>query len=215
MAPIFAKCDMPKKIVLASGNAGKLREFSQLFANWDIEVVAQSEFDVPEAEETGLSFIENALIKARHGSRISGLPALADDSGLAVNALGGAPGIHSARYAGPAATDADNNRKLLEALRTVPDERRSASFHCALAFVRRHDDPVPLVCSARWRGRILRQPAGQRGFGYDPLFFVEAEGMTSAQLAREVKNHLSHRARAMQQFKTLWREHMREGAALD
>ncbi|SHF80700.1 XTP/dITP diphosphohydrolase [Microbulbifer donghaiensis] len=202
---------MTKKIVLASGNAGKLREFSQLFANWDIQVVPQSEFEVSDAEETGLSFIENALIKARHASRISGLPALADDSGLAVDVLGGAPGIYSARYAGPAASDTENNRKLLQALQDVPDERRTASFHCALAFVRRHDDPVPLVCTARWSGRILREPAGEQGFGYDPLFFVESEGMTSAQLAREVKNRLSHRAQAVAQFATLWRERMQGG----
>ncbi|SEA21812.1 RdgB/HAM1 family non-canonical purine NTP pyrophosphatase [Microbulbifer marinus] len=205
---------MSKKIVLASGNAGKLKEFSQLFASWDIQVVPQSEFDVPEVEESGLSFIENALIKARHASRVSGLPALADDSGLAVDALGGAPGIYSARYAGPGATDSENNSKLLEALQDVPDERRAASFHCALAFVRRHDDPVPLVCSAQWTGRILREPAGEQGFGYDPLFFVESEGMTSAQLARGVKNRLSHRAQAVQQFAALWRERMQGGASL-
>lgn len=204
-----------KKIVLASGNAGKLREFSQLFAGWHIEVVPQSAFDVPEADETGLSFIENALIKARHASRISGLPALADDSGLAVDALGGAPGIYSARYAGSGATDADNNRKLLDALAEVPDGRRGASFHCALAFVRSAGDPVPLVCSARWSGRILREPAGEQGFGYDPLFYVESHGMTSAQLARETKNQISHRARAVQQFAELWREQMQDGADLD
>ena len=204
-----------KRIVLASGNAGKLREFSQLFANWDIEVVPQSEFDVPEADETGLSFIENALIKARHASRISGLPALADDSGLAVDALEGAPGIYSARYAGTGATDADNNRKLLEALADVDDAQRGASFHCALAFVRRHDDPVPLLCSAQWSGRILREPSGDQGFGYDPLFYVESQGMTSAQLPRDVKNQLSHRAQAVQQFAALWRERMQGRAALD
>ncbi|WP_193163868.1 RdgB/HAM1 family non-canonical purine NTP pyrophosphatase [Microbulbifer hainanensis] len=203
-----------KKIVLASGNAGKLREFSHLFANWDIEVVPQSEFDVPEADETGLSFIENALIKARHASRVSGLPALADDSGLAVDVLGGAPGIYSARYAGTGATDAENNRKLLAALAHVDDAQRGASFHCALAFVRRHDDPVPLVCSAQWSGRILREPAGDQGFGYDPLFYVESQGMTSAQLARDIKNRLSHRAQAVQQFAELWRERMQGGAAL-
>lgn len=206
---------MPKKIVLASGNAGKLREFSQLFANWDVEVVPQSAFDMPEAEETGLSFIENALIKARHASRFSGLPALADDSGLAVDALGGAPGIYSARYAGTDADDADNNRKLLQALAEVPDARRGASFHCALAFVRSAADPVPLVCSARWSGRILREPAGERGFGYDPLFYIDSQGMTSAQLSREVKNRISHRARAVQQFSGLWREQMQGGTDLD
>ena len=205
---------MVDKIVLASGNAGKLKEFSELFSSWNIKVVPQSDFDVPEAEETGLSFIENALLKARHASRISGLPALADDSGLAVDALDGAPGIYSARYAGPGASDQDNNRKLLQALDGVPVNERAASFHCALAFVRRHDDPVPLVCSAQWRGRILDEPAGEQGFGYDPLFFVESQGMTSAQLPRATKNRLSHRAQAVQQFAALWRECMQGGAPL-
>lgn len=202
------------KIVLASGNAGKLREFSQLFASWDIEVVPQSDYNIPDADETGLSFIENALIKARHASRLSGLPALADDSGLAVDALHGAPGIYSARYAGIGATDAENNRKLLEALADTPDEQRGASFHCALAFVRREDDPVPLVCSARWRGRILHEAAGEGGFGYDPLFFVETEGMASAQLPREVKNRISHRGQAVERFRALWQECMDSEAPL-
>ena len=196
------------KIVLASGNAGKLKEFSELFSGWQIAVFPQSDFVSEEAQETGLSFIENALIKARHASRASGLPALADDSGLAVDALGGAPGIYSARYAGAGASDADNNRKLLEALEGVPEKERGASFHCALAFVRTVDDPVPLVCTARWRGRILEFPAGDQGFGYDPLFFVEEEGLTSAQLPREVKNRLSHRAQAVKLFEQLWREQM-------
>ncbi|GAB2890647.1 RdgB/HAM1 family non-canonical purine NTP pyrophosphatase [Microbulbifer echini] len=200
---------MLKQIVLASGNAGKLREFSQLFNSWDIEVLPQSEFGVTDAEETGLSFIENALIKARHASQVSGLPALADDSGLAVDALGGAPGIYSARYSGDGATDKRNNIKLLEALEGVEEIRRSASFHCALAFVRSFDDPVPLVCNAQWRGRILSEPVGEQGFGYDPLFYVASEGMTSAQLPREVKNRLSHRAQAVAQFEVMWRENMR------
>ncbi|WP_237060215.1 RdgB/HAM1 family non-canonical purine NTP pyrophosphatase [Microbulbifer sediminum] len=202
---------MIEKIVLASGNAGKLREFSQLFSSWNIAVVPQSDFEVPEADETGLSFIENALIKARHASRTSGLPALADDSGLAVDALGGAPGIYSARYAGNGATDADNNAKLLEALAGVPDQRRGASFHCALAFVRHHADPVPLVCSARWSGRILHEPAGAGGFGYDPLFFVEEQGCSSAELPREIKNAISHRARAVKQFRALWLDQVGRG----
>lgn len=196
------------KIVLASGNAGKLKEFSQLFSGWQIAVFPQSDFVSEEAQETGLSFIENALIKARHASRASGLPALADDSGLAVDALDGAPGIYSARYAGAGASDADNNRKLLEALEGVPEKERGASFHCALAFVRSAEDPVPLVCTARWRGRILEIPAGDQGFGYDPLFFVEEEGLSSAQLPREVKNRLSHRAQAVKLFEQLWREQM-------
>ncbi|MGL6161038.1 RdgB/HAM1 family non-canonical purine NTP pyrophosphatase [Microbulbifer sp.] len=196
------------RVVLASGNAGKLKEFSQLFANWQIQVVPQSEFQVPEVEETGLSFIENALVKARHASRISGLPALADDSGLAVDALDGAPGIYSARYAGEDASDVDNNHKLLQMLADVPEAERSASFHCALAFMRRYDDPVPLVCIARWCGRILEEPVGEQGFGYDPLFYVESEGMSSAQLPREVKNRISHRGQAVQKFAALWREQM-------
>lgn len=196
------------KIVLASGNAGKLKEFSQLFAGWQIAVLPQSDFVVEEAAETGLSFIENALIKARHASRASGLPALADDSGLAVDALGGAPGIFSARYAGAGASDDDNNRKLLEALANVPAGQRTASFHCALAFVRTPDDPVPLVCTARWQGLILDGPAGDQGFGYDPLFYVPAEKLTSAQLPRAVKNRLSHRAQAVKKFEQLWHEEM-------
>ncbi|WP_444929298.1 RdgB/HAM1 family non-canonical purine NTP pyrophosphatase [Microbulbifer sp. SSSA002] len=199
---------MLNKIVLASGNAGKLREFSQLFASWDVQVVPQSDFGVTDADETGLSFIENALIKARHASRISGLPALADDSGLAVDALCGAPGIYSARYAGAGASDEKNNAKLLEALQDIEEKQRSASFHCALAFVRQWDDPVPLVCSAKWSGTILREPAGEQGFGYDPLFFIASEGMTSAELPREGKNQLSHRAQAMVQFELLWQQNM-------
>ncbi|WP_226668593.1 RdgB/HAM1 family non-canonical purine NTP pyrophosphatase [Microbulbifer aggregans] len=197
-----------EKIVLASGNAGKLKEFSQLFSGWQIAVLPQSDFLDQEADETGLSFIENALIKARHASRASGLPALADDSGLAVDALDGAPGIYSARYAGAGASDADNNRKLLETLEGVPAAERGASFHCALAFVRTPEDPVPLVCTARWTGRILERAAGDQGFGYDPLFFVESENMTSAQLPRDVKNRLSHRAQAVKKFEQLWREQM-------
>ncbi|TLM74296.1 RdgB/HAM1 family non-canonical purine NTP pyrophosphatase [Microbulbifer harenosus] len=196
------------KIVLASGNAGKLREFSQLFAGWQIAVLPQSAFVAEEAVETGLSFIENALIKARHASRASGLPALADDSGLAVDALDGAPGIFSARYAGADASDDDNNRKLLDALENVPADRRTASFHCALAFVRTPEDPVPLVCTARWQGMILESPAGDQGFGYDPLFYVPSEKLTSAQLPREVKNRLSHRAQAVRKFEQLWHEEM-------
>lgn len=196
------------KIVLASGNAGKLKEFSQLFSSWQIVVLPQSDFVREEAAETGLSFIENALIKARHASRASGLPALADDSGLAVDALDGAPGIYSARYAGAGASDADNNRKLLEALENVPAALRTASFHCALAFVRTPQDPVPLVCTARWQGVIVDRPAGDQGFGYDPLFYVPSEKLTSAQLPREVKNRLSHRARAVKKFEQLWHEEM-------
>lgn len=204
-----------QKIVLASGNTGKLDEFSQLFSSWEIAVVPQSAFITQEAQESGLSFIENALIKARHASEASNLPALADDSGLAVDALNGAPGIYSARYAHVNASDADNLCKLLQALCDVPEAKRTARFHCALAFVRNAQDPIPLICSANWEGRILREPSGNQGFGYDPLFFVETEQMSAAQLPRAIKNRLSHRSQAMRKFKQLWQEQMLDGAAID
>ncbi|MCH9691928.1 MAG: RdgB/HAM1 family non-canonical purine NTP pyrophosphatase [Gammaproteobacteria bacterium] len=204
-----------QKIVLASGNTGKLDEFSQLFSRWKIAVVPQSAFITQEAHESGLSFIENALIKARHASEASNLPALADDSGLAVDALNGAPGIYSARYAHVNASDADNLCKLLQVLGDVPEAKRTARFHCALAFVRNAQDPIPLICSANWEGRILREPSGNQGFGYDPLFFVETEQMSAAQLPRALKNRLSHRAQAMRKFKQLWQEQMLDGAAID
>lgn len=195
---------MIDKIVLASGNAGKLREFSQIFSEWQVEVLPQSAFDVPEAEETGLSFIENAILKARNAARHSGLPALADDSGLAVDALGGAPGIYSARFAGAGADDAKNNGRLLEALQGVDDSHRGAAFYCALAFVRSAEDPVPVVCTGSWRGRILQAPRGEQGFGYDPLFWVEDHQCSSAELPRETKNRISHRARAVEHFAAAW-----------
>jgi len=184
-------------VVLASGNAGKLRELTAMLQPLGWQVRPQSEWDVPEAVEDGLSFIENALIKARHAARHVGLPALGDDSGLVVDALDGAPGIYSARYAGPAADDAANNRKLLSALDGVPDERRTAHFYCAIAMVRNAADPAPLVAIGRWDGRILHAPAGAGGFGYDPLFRVEAHGCSSAELPPEVKNRISHRGQAL------------------
>lgn len=161
-----------------------------------IEVLPQNQFISEEAEETGLSFIENAILKARHAARASGLPALADDSGLAVDALGGAPGIYSARYA-DGKGDAANNAKLLEALRDVPDEQRTAQFICALALVQHADDPVPVICEGAWEGRILHAAQGEHGFGYDPLFLVPELDVSSAELPAEQKNQLSHRARAM------------------
>lgn len=183
------------RLVLASNNPGKLKEL-QAMLGAHIEVLPQSRFISEEAEETGLSFIENAILKARHAARASGLPALADDSGLAVDALGGAPGIYSARYA-DGQGDAANNAKLLEALRDVPDEQRGAKFICALALVRHADDPVPVICEGSWAGRILHAAQGAHGFGYDPLFLVPELGLSSAQLPAEQKNQLSHRARAM------------------
>jgi len=186
-----------QKIVLATGNKGKLNEFQQMLAHLDIEIVPQSHFTIESAEETGLSFVENAILKARHASRLSGLPAIADDSGLAVDSLGGAPGIYSARYAGDNASDNDNNAKLLAALSDIPEGDRGAQFICALALVRHADDPVPVICQGQWRGRILFAPQGDNGFGYDPLFWVDSEQCSSAQLSKENKNRLSHRGKAM------------------
>ena len=184
-------------LVLASGNPGKLRELTAMLEPLGWAVRPQSEWNVGEAVEDGLSFIENALIKARHAARFTGLHALADDSGLVVDALDGAPGIYSARYAGPDASDEDNNRKLLDALSNVPDSLRTAHFYCAMAMVRNADDPAPLVAVGKWDGVIMAAPAGQGGFGYDPLFYVPAESCSSAQLSPEVKNRLSHRGQAL------------------
>lgn len=187
-----------KRIVVATGNRGKLAELSGLLAPTGIELCAQSDAGIEPPEETGLTFIENALLKARHASARSGLPALADDSGLAVDALGGAPGIYSARYAGENADDAANNRKLLESLADVPPDARTARYHCALVLLRHVGDPLPLVCSASWEGVILDEPRGTGGFGYDPLFFVPSHGVTAAELDPVLKNRLSHRGRALQ-----------------
>lgn len=183
------------QLVLASHNAGKLKELQALLGE-AVAVRSVGEFSDVEPEETGLSFVENALLKARHAARVSGLPALADDSGLAVDALGGAPGIYSARYAGGGG-DAANNAKLLEALRDVPDAERGAQFVCALALVRHAEDPLPILCEGLWHGRILHEARGMQGFGYDPLFWVPEQGCASAELAPAEKNRLSHRARAM------------------
>ncbi|WP_165771312.1 RdgB/HAM1 family non-canonical purine NTP pyrophosphatase [Pseudomonas abyssi] len=183
------------ELVLASNNKGKLAELQAMLGN-SIKVRPQSDFTDIEAEETGLTFVENALIKARHAARASGLPALADDSGLAVDALGGAPGIYSARYAGGGG-DAANNAKLLEALKDVPDTERGAQFICALALLRHAEDPIPLICEGAWEGRILHAASGEHGFGYDPLFWVPERDCSSAQLSPQEKNQLSHRARAM------------------
>lgn len=182
------------KAVLASGNAGKLRELAALLAGLDVELVSQSGLNVAPAAETGQTFIENALLKARHASRQTGLPAIADDSGLVVPALNGEPGVCSARYAGEAATDADNNRKLINALAGLSD--RSAWFYCALVFMRRPEDPSPLLATGLWRGRIIDQPRGENGFGYDPHFLLPQLNKTSAELPAQQKNQLSHRGQA-------------------
>jgi XTP/dITP diphosphohydrolase len=187
-------------VVLASGNPGKLAEFGSLLREWQCEVVPQRIFDVAEVAETGDSFIENALLKAHAAAHHSGLPALADDSGLVVDALDGAPGILSARFAGPQATDLDNNRKLLADLAGLHADQRSASFHCALVYLRHWQDPNPIICEASWQGQILEEPVGDNGFGYDPLFFVAEQRCSSAQLPPALKNRISHRGLAMRKL---------------
>lgn len=184
-----------KELVLASHNAGKLKELQAMLGD-AVRVRSIGEFSDLEPEETGLSFVENAILKARHAAQVSGLPALADDSGLAVDALGGAPGIYSARYA-DGQGDAANNAKLLDALKEVADAERGAQFVCCLALVRHAEDPLPIICEGLWHGRILHAAQGANGFGYDPLFWVAERSCSSAELAPAEKNQLSHRARAM------------------
>ena len=185
------------KIVLASNNPGKAREIGELLANLHIEVLPQSQFNVAEIEETGLTFVENALLKARNAAQHTGLPALADDSGLEVDALDGAPGIYSARYARPDASDSDNVQKLLHELQMLGQVSRAARFQCLMVYVRHALDPTPLICQGTWEGEIVDTPAGTNGFGYDPVFYVASEGCTAAQLPAERKNSLSHRGKAL------------------
>lgn len=191
---------MPKAertVVLATGNAGKVRELSALLAEGRFAIRPQSDFGVVEIEETGLSFVENALLKARNAARQTGLAAIADDSGLVCDALGGAPGIHSARYAGPAADDASNVRKLLAALADVPDAARGCRFVCAMVYVAHAADPSPVIAEGRWEGRIAREPRGDAGFGYDPVFIAAGGEATAAELEPSRKNAVSHRGRAL------------------
>ena len=189
------------ELVLASGNAGKLAELRELLGGGRYVLRAQSEFDVDDAEETGLTFVENALLKARHASRATGLPALGDDSGLCVDALGGAPGLYSARYAGIHGDSAANIARLLRELDGVVDTARTARFHCVLALLRSHDDPRPLIVEGSWEGRILRAPRGDRGFGYDPVFLDPENAMSAAELEPAIKNAISHRGRALAALK--------------
>lgn len=188
---------MPTKIVLASGNAGKLREFQQLLDDCGFSVLPQSDFNVSNADETGLTFVENAIIKARHACAHTGLPAIADDSGIEVDALNGRPGIYSARYSGLDAKDADNNTKLLRELAQMPREKRTARYHCVLAFMRHAEDPTPILCHGTWEGVILTEARGDGGFGYDPLFFVPTHNCTAAEMDKAEKNRISHRGKAM------------------
>lgn len=196
-----------QKVVLATGNPGKVRELASLLADFGLDVVAQTDLGVESAEETGLTFIENAILKARHAAAITGLPAIADDSGLAVDALGGAPGIYSARYAGEEASDQQNLDKLLLALESVPDDQRQAQFHCVLVYLRHAEDPTPLVCHGSWNGVITRAAAGEGGFGYDPIFYVPEAGKTAAELSKPEKQAISHRGKAL----ALLLEAMRNG----
>jgi XTP/dITP diphosphohydrolase len=191
---------MSRRIVLASGNPGKVREFNQLLHGSDLEVLPQSEFAVEEIEETGLTFVENAILKARNAAAHTGLPAIADDSGLEVDALDGAPGIYSARYAGVGAGDRENLEKLLRDIEDVPDAQRSARFQCLMVYMRHAKDPTPQIFQGTWEGRILRAPQGDEGFGYDPIFYVVEQNCSSAQLLPEVKNSLSHRGQALRKL---------------
>jgi len=186
-----------RRVVLASGNAGKLCEMQALLAGCGFEVLPQSAFGIESPHEDGASFVDNALIKARHAARLSGLPAIADDSGLDVDALGGRPGIHSARFAGAGCNDEDNNRKLLRELAAVPAGRRRARYHCAMVFVRGADDPAPVVREGLWEGEIGFERRGGGGFGYDPLFVVAGDGRTAGEMPADEKNRVSHRAQAL------------------
>ncbi|MHA6205130.1 RdgB/HAM1 family non-canonical purine NTP pyrophosphatase [Dyella soli] len=189
------------RIVLASSNPGKLAEFNHLLADSGRSFVAQSAYDVEDVEETGLSFVENALLKARHAARISGLPALADDSGLCVDHLHGAPGLYSARYSGGHGDSAANNARLLRELDGVPGEQRGAFFMCVLVLLQHADDPAPLIAEGRWYGRVLTEQRGTHGFGYDPLFLPDGETVSAAELPPGLKNRISHRGRALAQLR--------------
>ncbi len=191
---------MSQKIILASNNPGKLREIQALVDASRYQLIAQSELQIGDVPETGTTFVENAIIKARHAARQSGMCALADDSGIEVDALLGAPGVHSARFAGEQANDVSNNEKLLGALEGVPDPERTARFHCIIVYMRHALDPMPILCRGTWEGRILHEAAGSSGFGYDPLFYVPTHGCSSAQLDPMEKNRISHRAQALQKL---------------
>lgn len=188
------------RLVLASGNAGKLRELGSVLAHLGMQVLPQSDFGVPEAEESGLSFVENAILKARNAAAHTGLASIADDSGIEVDALNGAPGIYSARYAGPGADDAANNAKLLAALDGVAPSARNARFRSVIVFMRHAEDASPLIAEGCWEGRILEHPRGSAGFGYDPLFLVGGHGVSAAELPAGEKNRLSHRGQALRRL---------------
>jgi XTP/dITP diphosphohydrolase len=191
------------KLVLASGNRKKIAELQEILGNFGIEVVPQNAFDVPEAEETGTTFVENAIIKARNACRHTGLPAIADDSGIEVDALNGAPGVYSARFSGADATDEKNNALLVEKLRDVAEEKRTARYHAVLVLMRHADDPTPLIAHGSWEGKIILAPRGSNGFGYDPHFFVPELNLTAAELSADEKHARSHRGKALAQLVAL------------
>lgn len=186
-----------QKVVLATGNPGKVKELASLLSDFGLDIVAQTELGVDSVEETGLTFVENALIKARHAAKVTGQPAIADDSGISVDALGGAPGIYSARYAGVDASDQQNLDKLLDAMKDVPAEKRQAQFNCVLVYMRHESDPTPLIFHGIWHGVLSTEMHGEGGFGYDPIFFVPELNCTAAQLTKEQKNQHSHRGKAL------------------
>ncbi|MBB71099.1 MAG: non-canonical purine NTP pyrophosphatase, RdgB/HAM1 family [Legionellales bacterium] len=187
-----------KQCVLATNNPGKLKEMNELLVDFDYQAIPQSEFSIVEVAETGLTFVENAIIKARHGCRETGLPAIADDSGIAVDVLNGAPGIFSARYSGENASDEANLAKLLQ--NTADVDKPTARYHCVIVFMQHEDDPTPIICHGTWEGYLLKESVGDGGFGYDPIFFVPEENCTAAQLSAERKNQLSHRGQALRQL---------------
>lgn len=191
---------MSQRIVLATGNQGKVKEMGEILAPFDLQIVPQSEFDVPEADETGLTFVENAIIKARNAAAHTGLAAIADDSGLEVDFLKGAPGIYSSRFAGPEASSKDNLIKLLADMKDVAEEKRTARFQCVMVYMEHENEPTPLICQGTWEGRILFEQRGENGFGYDPVFYVPTHDCAAAELSKEIKNHLSHRGQALRQL---------------
>ncbi len=188
------------KIIFASGNAGKVREIDQLLEGLSLKVLPQSDFDVPQIEETGLTFVENAILKARNAAHYADLPAIADDSGIAVDVLQGRPGIYSARFAGVGASDEENLLKLIDMIKPFPEEQRTARFICSMVYLRHEHDPVPIIAQGVWEGQLVTEPKGENGFGYDPVFYVASQQCTSAELTPEVKNKLSHRGQALMQL---------------
>lgn len=199
---------MKKKWVLATGNQGKVKEMSELLNSFSIEVLPQSHFSVPDVPETGTTFVENAIIKARHAAKLTGLPAIADDSGLEVDFINGQPGIYSSRFAGENATDQDNIDKLLTRLEGINPEQRKARFQCVLVYMRHELDPTPIICQGTWEGSITEIQHGENGFGYDPVFWVESEQCSSAQLSKQRKGELSHRGKALAQLVSLLKEQL-------